>query len=120
MHDPSTKKALIAQLRNRMGEVAEHRARRWLEELEQSTGRSVKDQLLQRLGEVSEALAKRWLDELDARLGWLDYRKDQTDFCYGVGFGDCEDCRPADDHLLCPNYEYCKAESEAEWPEKKP
>jgi hypothetical protein len=70
-----------------MGEVAEHRAVRWLEELDKTTGQSAKERLADRMGQVTE-------DE-------------------------CEDCEPEGDHLVCPNYEYCKAEFEAEWPEKK-
>ncbi|UCF57504.1 MAG: hypothetical protein JSW15_03285 [Deltaproteobacteria bacterium] len=119
MDKPSAKEESTEQLRERIGEVAEHRAARWLEELDEVTQRSAKERLVDRMDEVAEDLAGKWLKELDARLSWLNYREDHDDFCYGVGFGECEDCKPEGDHLVCPNYEYCKAEFEAEWPEKK-
>ncbi len=119
METPSAKEELIRRLKTRMGEVAEHRAGRWLEELNRTTGQSAKKRLANRVDHVPKELAVKWLKELDERLDWLAYRKDHEEFCFGVGFGECEDCRPAGDHLVCSNYEYCKAEFEAEWPEKK-
>jgi hypothetical protein len=101
-----------------MGEVAEHRAERWLEELDKVSGQSARERLGGRMGEVAEDLVTQWLRELDDRLDWIIYRKGQEDFCFGIGFGECVDCKPEGDHLVCPNYEYCKAEFEAEWPEK--
>jgi hypothetical protein len=119
MKNRSAKEELIRQLKARMGEVAGHRAERWLEELDKLTGQSAKERLVERMDHVSEDLAVKWLKELDDRSGWLKYRKDHEEFCFGIGFGECEDCKPEGDHLVCPNYEYCKAEFEAEWPEKK-
>jgi hypothetical protein len=119
MENPSTKEKLLRQLRTRMGEVAEHRAERWLEELDMSMGLSAKEHLADRMDDVTEDLAVKWLKELDDRSGWLNYRKGREEFCFGVGFGECDDCKPEGDHLVCPNYEYCKAESEADWPEKE-
>jgi hypothetical protein len=119
MEPPSTKKELIRQLKMRMGEVAEHRAERWLEDLDKIAEQSAKKRLASRIDQVPEDLAVKWLKELDNRSEWLVYGKDHEDFCFGIGFGECEDCKPEGDHLVCPNYEYCKAEFEAEWPEKK-
>lgn len=119
MQNPSTREELIRQLRRRMGEVAEHRAERWLEMLDKVSGQSARERLEDRMGEVPEDLAAQWLGELDDRVDWRFYRKEHEDFCFGIGFGECEDCKPEGDHLVCPNYEYCKAEFEADWPEKK-
>ena len=113
---PVKKRLLIKQLRSRMDEVAEHRASRWLEELDRSTQRSAKRRLIDRIEEVSEELATKWLNELDARLGWIKYREEHDGFCYGIGFGECEDCAPAGDNEVCPNYEHCKDEYVCEWP----
>ena len=118
MPSPSTREDLIRQLRRRMGEVAEHRAERWLEELDKRTGQSAKERLADRMDQLTEDLAVQWLKELDERSDWMAYRKNHEDFCFGIGFGECEDCKPEGDHLVCPNYEYCKAEFEADWPEK--
>jgi hypothetical protein len=119
METPSTREKLLRQLRTRMGEVAEHRAERWLEELDMSIGLSAKERLADRMDDVTEDLAVKWLKELDDRSDWVIYRKGHEEFCFGVGFGECEDCQPEGDHLVCPSYEYCKAEFEAEWPEKE-
>jgi len=119
METPSAKEELIRQLKTRMGEVTEHRAERWLEELNRITGQSAKERLANRMDHVSKDLAVKWLKELDDRLAWLIYRKDHEEFCFGIGFGECEDCKPAGDHLVCANYEDCKAEFEAEWPERE-
>ena len=119
METSSAKEELIRLLKTRMGEVAEHRAERWLQELSKITGQSAKKRLVHRMDQVPKDLAVKWLKELDDRLDWLIYRKENEEFCFGVGFGECEDCRPAGDHLVCPNYEYCKAEFEAEWPQEK-
>jgi len=110
---------LIEQLRKRLGEVAEHRAARWLEELERVTRRSARERLIQRIEEAPQELAVQWLRELDARLCWLQYRQEHDDFCYGLDFGRCEDCKPFSDHEGCPNYEWCKSEYEAEWPHEQ-
>ena len=119
MKQPLRKGELTQQLIKRMHEVAEHRAARWLEELDKTAGRSFKERLVERMDEVTEELAIKWLGELDQRLCWLRYREQYDDFCYGVGFGDCEDCKPEGDHEACSYYEYCKAEFEAKWPERK-
>jgi hypothetical protein len=115
----SAKEELIQGLLKRMGEVAEHRVARWLEELDKVTSRSAKERLVARIDELTENLAVRWLCELDERLCWLDYRQDHHEFCYGVGFDECGDCKSEDDHEVCPNYDYCKAEYEAEWPGRR-
>jgi hypothetical protein len=104
---------------NRMGEVTEYRAANWIEELNSQTPKSPKDQLLERLEEASEDLIKKWLIELDARACWLEYRENHPDFCYGVGFGESDECKPSAEHEACPSLDYCRAEFEADWPEKK-
>jgi hypothetical protein len=119
MEQVSAKEELRQHLTERMGEVTEHRAVKWLEELDRASRRSAKERLLQRLEEVPEEIATKWLRELDARLCWQRYRQEHDDFCFGVGFGECEDCEPSEGHEGCPNYEYCKEEFEAEWPVEK-
>jgi hypothetical protein len=111
----SSKEELMA----RMGEVAEHRALRWLDELEGAAEKvTAKERLIKRFGEVDDVLAVKWLEELNQRAGWCEYQEMHEGFCYGVGFGACEDCAPDGDHEPCPNYEFCKEEHEAAWPDK--
>ena len=119
MNKTSEKDDILEQLKNRMGEVAEHRAARWLEELDKATDRPPKERILARMNEVTETLARKWLNELDARLGWTEYQKDHEDFCYGVSFGEHRDCKSLDKPEECPNFAYCKAEHEADWAGKK-
>ncbi|MFH1351065.1 MAG: hypothetical protein ABII26_09000 [Pseudomonadota bacterium] len=119
MTNTPSREELIEQLRERIGEVAEHRAIKWLEELEKKSPRTIREELFQRLQEVPVDLDIKWLKELDERLSWVEYRDKNADFCYGVGWGESEGCKPSEDHDACPIYDICKAEKEAEWPEKK-
>jgi hypothetical protein len=107
------------KLITRMGEVTEYRAAKWIEELNKVSQRSPKDQLLTRLEEASENLLLNWLKELDTRACWLEYREKHPDFCYGVDFGEYDECKPSAEHEGCTSLDYCRAEFEADWPEKK-
>ncbi len=117
MNQKRAKKELIEQLKLRMGEVAEHRAYRWLDELDRSSRRSAKQRIEDRIEEVTDKLANKWLRELEARSGWIRYRKGHDGFCYGIGFGECEDCEPQEDYEACPSYAHCKEEYECSFKE---
>jgi hypothetical protein len=113
MEHVPTGDGLTRKLATRLNEVAEHRASRWLEELDRVTRVPAKWRLIKRMDEVTEDLTSKWLRELNGRRCWLDYRKAYGDFCYGVGFGEFADCE------WCPNHDQCKAEKEAEWPQRE-
>ncbi len=104
---------LTQKLATRLNEVTEHRASRWLEELDRVNRVPAKWRLIKRMDEVTEDLASKWLRELNGRLCWLDYRKAYGDFCYGVGLSEFEDCE------RCPNHDQCKTENAAEWPQRE-
>jgi len=109
----TSREALIRQLKDRLDEVAEHRAVRWLEELAREPGlRAATDRLAEQFDDVSEELAGRWIRELDERLGWPEYRKAHEDFCYGVDVRE-PDCQE------CPTYAECRDEFDANWPDRE-
>jgi hypothetical protein len=75
MEHVPTGDGLTRKLATRLNEVAEHRASRWLEELDRVTRVPAKWRLIKRMDEVTEDLTSKWLRELNGRRCWLDYRK---------------------------------------------
>ena len=61
---------------------------------------------------------KMRLKELDERLTWPKYQGAHGDFCYGIGFEKHENCQFEPGQMTCPEYDICRQESEADWPEK--